>query len=150
MLGALPSIPLPSSPAFIEKRPETRCHSPPPLPSWLRKRPPRKLRHRKLGLPSPHCCGSTCLCPEVLTCRARHDESSRRSRGGRRGGSGSGSSATCGSDWRRGEVAGPGWASREPIAWSAVSPHPGSAGGQQPRNAGHIASGAEVQGCGRG
>ncbi|XP_057414510.1 metalloprotease TIKI1 isoform X2 [Balaenoptera acutorostrata] len=101
-----------------KRRPETRCHSPPPLPSWLRKRPPRKLRHRKLGLPGPHCCGSTCLCPEVLTCRARQDESSGRSRGGCSGGSGSGSSATCGSDWRR--VLGS-HSSRSPF-WPGASP----------------------------
>ncbi|XP_059973527.1 metalloprotease TIKI1 isoform X5 [Mesoplodon densirostris] len=130
-----------------EKRPETRCHSPSPLPAWLRKRPPRKLRYRKLGLPGPHCCRSMCLCPEVPTCRATHDESSARSRGGRSGGSGSGSSATCGSDWRRGEVAGPGWASREPIARSVLTPEVLWAA---PQECGHTASGAEVQGCGRG
>lgn len=116
MLGDLPSIPLPSSSVYREK---TRNPLSQPAPSAVLapEAPAPEAQVPEAGSAGPHCCRSTSLCPEVPTCRARHDESS-----GRSGGSGSGSSATCGSDWRRGEVAGPAWASHEPIARSVLTP----------------------------
>ncbi|XP_039073556.1 metalloprotease TIKI1 isoform X5 [Hyaena hyaena] len=86
-----------------ERRVKVPRPDPPPLPSLLRKCPLRKRGYRKLGPRCARCGLPTCPRPAVPTW-----ESQRRGSFGKNGGgsghtesSGSGSSAICGSDWRR-------------------------------------------------
>lgn len=114
-------------------------HSPPRPPSLLQKCLPPKYRHRK---PYPRCtqrCRPLCPGLEVPTLPVTPSRSSGRSGGDHGGGSDSGSSAICGSAWRRGQASRPGrvgihlypsersqecpshWLQWEPPSWSNLS-----------------------------
>ncbi|XP_053056804.1 metalloprotease TIKI1 isoform X5 [Acinonyx jubatus] len=85
------------------RRVEVPCRDPPPLPSLFRKCLPQKRGYRKLGLRFARCGLPTCPCLEVPTWEAERSGSFGRNGGGsgHSESSGFGSSAICGSDWRR-------------------------------------------------
>ncbi|XP_077815283.1 metalloprotease TIKI1 isoform X2 [Macaca mulatta] len=93
-------------------------HSPPRPPSLLQKCLPPKYRHRK---PYPRCtqrCRPLCPGLEVPTLPVTPSRSSGRSGGDHGGGSDSGSSAICGSAWRRVTW----YRNSRSVSWTGTSP----------------------------